>query len=83
MYRRPWRSIKGSEEGRLPPASSLVLWVDTLDMEPRVTSIVFRGPEGAADVEDAEMVLPRASVAVSHCFASTFGGIEGLVTFVP
>jgi hypothetical protein len=77
--------MKGSLEGRPPPASSLVLCVvDALDMEPRVTSIVLRGFEGAADVEDAEIVLPRASVVVrSHCFASTFGGIEGLVTLVP
>ena len=79
--------MKGSEEGRPPPASSLVFWVDALDIEPRVTSIVWlelRGPEVVADVDDAVMVLPRASVVVkSHCFASTFGGIEGLVTLVP
>ena len=76
--------MKGSEEGRPPPGSSLILCVDALDMEPRVTSIVLRGLEGVADFEDADMVLPRASVVVkSHCFASTLGGMEGLVTLVP
>lgn len=63
--------------------SSLMLWVEPLDMEPRVISIVLsewdRAPN-EADVEGAEMVLPRASVVVrSHCFASTvLGRIGGL-----
>ena len=52
-------------------------------MEPRVTSMVWiwcdREPE-AAGAEDADKVLPRASVVVkSHCFASTvFGRTGGL-----
>ena len=71
--------MKGSVEGT--PVSSLVLWVELLDMEPRVMSMLWpervRAPV-EAEVEDAEMVLPRASVVVrSHCFASTVLGRMG------
>lgn len=62
-----------------PAASSFVNWVELLDMEPLVMSIVlwWRVPDEAL-VEDTEMVLPRASVVVrSHCFASTALGREG------
>lgn len=58
-------------------------------MEPRVMSMLLpewvRGPD-EAEVEDAEMVLPRASVVVrSHCFASTVLGRMGglLVALAP
>jgi hypothetical protein len=73
--------MKGSVEGT--PVSSLVLWVEALDMEPLVMSMLLpewvRGPD-VAEVEDADMVLPRASVVVrSHCFASTvLGRMDGL-----
>lgn len=71
--------MKGSVEGT--PGSSLMLWVELLDMEPRVISMLLfgwrRGPE-EADAEEADMVLPRASVVVrSHCFASTVLGRMG------
>jgi hypothetical protein len=84
-YRRPWRSMKGSEG---TPISSLVLWVEVLEMEPLVTSIGWpcgRGPGEVAVVELAERVLPRASVVVkSHCFASAvLGRMGGLVTLPP
>lgn len=50
-------------------------------MEPRVISMLLfgwrRGPE-EAEAEEADMVLPRASVVVrSHCFASTVLGRMG------
>jgi hypothetical protein len=71
--------MKGSVEGT--PGSSLMLWVELLDMEPRVISMLLfgwrRGPE-EAEAEEADMVLPRASVVVrSHCFASTVLGRMG------
>ena len=71
--------MKGSVEGT--PGSSLMLWVELLDMEPRVISMLLfgwrRGPE-EAEADEADMVLPRASVVVrSHCFASTVLGRMG------
>lgn len=77
--------MKGSEEAA---PSSRVLWVDVLEIEARVRSIVGpevpRGPE-VADV--ADMVLPSASVVVrSHCFASAVlgrMGAGGLVALPP
>ena len=71
--------MKGSVEGT--PGPSLMLWVELLDMEPRVISMLLfgwrRGPE-EAEAEEADMVLPRASVVVrSHCFASTVLGRMG------
>ena len=71
--------MKGSVEGT--PGSSLMLWVELLDMEPRVISMLLfgwrRGPE-EAEAEEADIVLPRASVVVrSHCFASTVLGRMG------
>lgn len=67
--------------------SSRALWVEVLDMEPRVTSIwpEARGPGEFAVAEDADIVLPRASVVVkSHCFASAvLGRNGGLVMFGP
>ena len=71
--------MKGSVEGT--PGSSLMLWVELLDMEHRVISMLLfgwrRGPE-EAEAEEADMVLPRASVVVrSHCFASTVLGRMG------
>ena len=71
--------MKGSVEGT--PGSSLMLWVELLDMEPRVISMLLfgwrRGPV-EAEAEEADMVLPRASVVVrSHCFASTVLGRMG------
>jgi hypothetical protein len=71
--------MKGSVEGT--PGSSLMLWVELLDIEPRVISMLLfgwrRGPE-EAEAEEADMVLPRASVVVrSHCFASTVLGRMG------
>ena len=71
--------MKGSVEET--PGSSLMLWVELLDMEPRVISMLLfgwrRGPE-EAEAEEADMVLPRASVVVrSHCFASTVLGRMG------
>lgn len=58
-----------------------MLWVELLDMEPRVISMLLfgwrRGPE-ETEAEEADMVLPRASVVVrSHCFASTVLGRMG------
>jgi hypothetical protein len=71
------------------PGSSRALWVELLDMEPRVMSMLLaewvRGPD-EAEAEDADMVLPRASVVVrSHCFASTVLGRMGglLLALVP
>lgn len=69
------------------PMSSRALWVEVLDIEPRVTSIwpEARGPRDCAVVEDADIVLPRASVvAGSHCLGSAvFGRNGGLVTLGP
>lgn len=54
--------------------SSFVLWVDVLEMEPRVASIEAAGV-GAGELlvaEAPDIVLPSASVVVkSHCFASS------------
>jgi hypothetical protein len=53
-------------------------------MEPRVASIGWS--RGAGEVaEDAEMVLPNASVVVkSHCFVSAvFGRMGGVLEFPP
>ena len=74
--------MNGSVEGT--PGSSLILWVELPDMEPRVMSMLLlewmREPD-EAEAEDADMVLPRASVVVrSHCFASTvLGRMDGLL----
>lgn len=78
--------MKGSAD--VPAVSSLALRVELLDMEPRVMSMVWvwwvREPD-AAGAEEADKVLPRASVVVrSHCFASTvLGRMGGLVGLVP
>jgi hypothetical protein len=57
-------------------------------MEPRVVSIGWpeaRGPGEVAVAEDAEIVLPKASVVVkSHCFVSAvFGRIDGVLFAFP
>jgi hypothetical protein len=75
--------MKGSENVSLELCA-----VDALDVEPRVASIGWpesRGPGEVAVAEDADMVLPKASVVVkSHCFVSAvFGRIGGVLAFPP
>jgi hypothetical protein len=65
--------------------SSLVLWVEVLDMEPRVGSIESFGFGAGELVLDApDIVRPRASVVVrSHCFASAVLGLMGVPLALP
>jgi hypothetical protein len=75
--------MKGSEDVSLELCA-----VDALDMEPRVASIGWLESRGLGEVavaEDADMVLPKASVVVkSHCLVSAvLGRIGGVLAFPP
>lgn len=74
-------------KGSVEDVVSLVLCaVEALDMEPRVASIGLSGARSPGEVtEEAEIVLPRASVVVkSHCFSSAgFGRADGVLELPP
>jgi hypothetical protein len=60
--------------------SSLVLWVEVLEIEARIASDeVAAAGVGDVELDAPEMVRPRASVVVkSHCFASAVFGLSGV-----
>ena len=59
--------------------SSLMLWVEELEIEPRVASMDCPGAE-ALELEAPDTIRPSASVVVkSHCLAVSAEAVLGLI----
>ena len=68
--------MKGVE---VPTLSSLVLWAEELEIEPRVASMCCPGAE-ALELEAPDMICPNASVVVKfHCLAALADAVLGLI----
>lgn len=68
--------MKGVE---VPTLSSLVLWIEELEIEPRVASMCCPGAE-ALELEAPDMIRPSASVVVKfHCLAASADAVLGLI----
>lgn len=56
-----------------------MLWVEELDIEPRVASICCPSAE-ALELEAPDMIRPNALVVVkSHCLAASADAVLGLI----